>query len=189
MAATEARSRLLETACILFYKYGVHAVGIDRVIAEAGVSKATLYRHFPTKDHLVVAYVQLRDQRWRNWMTARVGVLAADPVDRPLAVFDAVAERCASGDFRGCAFTNTIVDVADRSHPAHRAAAQHKDQVRAYFAELLADAGVLESEPLAQLWLMLLDGAVVTALREGSAVPAEAARQAAAVLLSAAVCR
>lgn len=184
MALTTARSRLLETASTLFYESGVRAVGIDRVIAESGVAKATLYRHFPTKDQLVVAYVELRDERWRDWLKTRVEALAPDPADRALAVFDAVAERCATGDFRGCAFTNTIIDVADRSHPAHVAAARHKTRVRAYFTELLAAAGVAEPEPLARLWLLLLDGAVVTALREGSPAPAGIARQAAAVLLS-----
>ena len=107
----DARSHILEVAERLFYAEGYRAVGVDRLIAEADVAKATFYRHFRTKDDLLVAVLEARDARFREWLARRVEALAADPRDRPLAVFDALAELFAADDFRGCAFLNTMVEA------------------------------------------------------------------------------
>jgi AcrR family transcriptional regulator len=177
------RQRLAETAFRLFYAHGINAVGIDRVLAEAGVSKATLYRHFPAKDDLIVEFVRLRDARYRAWLRDRVEALGNDPESRALAVFDAIKERCLAGDFRGCAFGNTVAELADPGHPGHRAAREHKAAVRDYLAELLTRAGVREPEQLAGRFLLLLDGAVTTAVRDGCADAADEARAIAATLM------
>jgi AcrR family transcriptional regulator len=118
----DVRRHLLEVAERLFYAHGYRAVGVDRLIAEADVAKATFYRHFPTKDDLVVAVLDARDSRWRQELAEQLVARAPDPRDRPLAVFDVLAEQFASDGFRGCAFLNTMVEVASRSHPAHAAA-------------------------------------------------------------------
>src|SRR4051812_20972724 len=92
-STSNAREHILRVAEDLFYQRGYRAVGVDLIIAEADVAKATFYRHFPSKDDLLVAVLEGRDQRWRQWLELRVAELAKTPADRPLAVFDALAER------------------------------------------------------------------------------------------------
>ena len=182
---SQARQRLLATASDLFYREGVRAVGIDRLIDESGVGKASFYRHFSSKDDLVVEFLRARDQDWRAWLRDAVE-REPEPARRPLAVFDALFERFSRGDFRGCAFINTIAEVAHREHPAHVAAQGHKHAVGSYLRDLLAEAGIDDPDGLlASQLLLLIDGAIVTAVREGSPDSARAARQIAAALLDA----
>ncbi|MFC4127879.1 TetR/AcrR family transcriptional regulator [Nocardia rhizosphaerae] len=171
--ATRARQRLLATADELFYAEGIRAVGLERLLSESGVGRASFYRHFESKDDLVVAVLSGRDERWLTWLREAVEAVK-DPADRPLAVFDALAQRFTREDFRGCAFINTMVEVADPDSPAHRVADRHKRRVIEYLAELLAAAGRSDAEELAVEFALLIDGAIVTALREAS--PAAAAR-------------
>ncbi|MFJ5230168.1 TetR/AcrR family transcriptional regulator [Kitasatospora sp. NPDC088391] len=181
--ATHARARLLDTAEELFYAEGIRAVGVERILAESGVGRASFYRHFTGKDELVVAVLTRRDRAWRDWLAAGV----AERGGRPLDVFDALAERFARADFRGCAFINTMVETADPDSPAHRVAAAHKRQVVAYVAGLLAAQGrpAEEAAALARRLVLLMDGAIVTALREGTPDAAAEARAVAAALLAA----
>ena len=178
------RDRILDTATTLFYAQGIRAVGVDLIVAEAGVAKASFYRHFPAKDDLVVAFLRGRDETWRAWLKDAVVRLSPDPAGRPLAIFDALSERFSSGDFRGCAFINSIVELANRNHAAHEAADSHKRAVTAQVGQLLADAGNPGTD-LAASFVMLMDGAIVTALREGKADSAGRARMIASTLLAA----
>lgn len=184
--ATQARARLLSTAEELFYAEGIRAVGVDRILGVSGVGRASFYRHFAGKDDLVVAVLQGRDTRWRAWLRESVDARELPPGQRPLAVFDALAERFARQDFRGCAFVNTMVEAADRDSAAHRVAAAHKEGVTAYLDGLLADAGYADHTALAEQLVLLVDGAIVTAVREGTPEPALRARRIAAALLAAA---
>ncbi|WP_437629796.1 TetR/AcrR family transcriptional regulator [Sorangium sp. So ce854] len=181
---SDVRRHILEVAERLFYAEGYRAVGVDRLIAEAGVAKATFYRHFRTKDDLLVAVLDARDARFREWLAGRVEALASDPRDRPLVVFDALAELFANNDFRGCAFLNTMVEVASRSHPAHEAAQRHKQRLIDYLSGLLREAGAPDAAALAPQLLMLIDGATVTAVREGGPGAAARARSLAELLLT-----
>ncbi|MFD0275174.1 TetR/AcrR family transcriptional regulator [Kitasatospora sp. NPDC127111] len=183
--ATQARARLLSTAEDLFYAEGVRAVGVDRILTESGVGRASFYRHFASKDDLVVAVLQGRDARWRQWLRESVESRALPPEQRPLAVFDALAERFARQDFRGCAFVNTMVEAADRLSTAHQVAAAHKASVTGYLDQLLAEAGYDEHAALAEQLVLLVDGAIVTAVREGTTEPASRARRIAAAVLAA----
>ncbi|GAA2362161.1 hypothetical protein GCM10010404_15010 [Nonomuraea africana] len=124
----------------------------------------------------MVAVLRRRDEAWRAWLADRVDALGGTP----LHVFDALAERFARADFRGCAFINTMVEAADPASPAHRAAAEHKERVTDYVAELLDGRA-----ELAGPFVMLMDGAIVTALRERTTAPARHARAVAAALLNA----
>ncbi|RKE20376.1 TetR/AcrR family transcriptional regulator [Streptomyces sp. TLI_171] len=180
--ATHARARLLDTAEQLFYAEGIRAVGVERILAESGVGRASFYRHFPGKDELVVAVLTRRDQNWRDWLAARV----AEHGGRPLNLFDALAERFARADFRGCAFINTMVETADPDSPAHQVAAAHKREVTRYVAGLLEADGrpAADAADLARRLVLLMDGAIVTALREGGTAPAAEARDVAAALLT-----
>ncbi|ADP81606.1 TetR/AcrR family transcriptional regulator [Pseudofrankia inefficax] len=187
--ATRARQRLLETSEELFYAHGVQATGLDRILAESGVGRASFYRHFATKEDLVVEVLRGRDDRWREWLSeaveARLGELPDLPArQRPLAVFDALADRFARQDFRGCAFINTMVEAADPASAAHLVAADHKRKVVEYVDRLLQDAGYLGHAALADQFILLMDGAIVTSVREGCADAARRARGIAAVLLS-----
>ncbi|MYS87306.1 TetR/AcrR family transcriptional regulator [Embleya scabrispora] len=177
----KARDRLLATAEELFYAEGIRAVGIERILAESGVGRASLYRHFPSKDDLVVAVLEARDRRWRSWLAERVEALGG----HPLAVFDALAERFAHNDFRGCAFINTMIESADPDSPAHRVAAAHKERVVDYLEQLLTAAEVTEPALQARQFALLMDGAIVTALRERTPTPAARARRLAETLLTA----
>lgn len=178
---SNARQRLLTTAEELFYAEGVRAVGVEQILTASGVGRASFYRHFAGKDDLVVAVLQGRDERWRAWLADRVTAHGGGP----LAVFDALAERFARQDFRGCAFINTMIESADPGSAAHRVAAQHKDAVCAYVEVLLTAAGAAEPAPLAAQFTLLMDGAIVTALRERTPEAAARARGVAAALLAA----
>ena len=180
----QARERLLTTAEQLFYAEGIRAVGVERILAVSGVGRASFYRHFTGKDELVVAVLSGRDQRWRDWLREGVDARALPPEQRPGAVFELLAERFARDDFRGCAFINTMVESADRDSAAHRVAAEHKAKVTSYLDSLLADAGRADHEELAGEFVLLIDGAIVTALREGTPDAAGRAGRIARALLA-----
>lgn len=182
----DPKAHVLATAARLFYDHGVGAVGIERVQQESGVARATIYRHFQGKDALVLAFVEQRDEHWRAWLRSRVEALSPVPEGRPLAVLDAIAERLCSQGFRGCAFTNTIAEFRDRDHPAHVAARRHKQLVVEYVAELCAEAGIDDPRVVAGQLMLLIDGAIAGAVREGGVEPARTAKAAARVLLEAA---
>lgn len=184
MLVSSARERILATASQLFYAEGVRAVGVEDILERAGAAKASFYKHFRSKDELIVQFIKRRDEEWRDWLRAFVEQLSPEPNGRPLAVFDALEQRFARADFRGCAFTNCIFEVPDREHPAHVAAAEHKNHVTAYLEELLRGAQVPDPASLAREFMMLVDGAVVTAVREGSIWPARTARRVASALLA-----
>lgn len=183
----QARARLLETAEDLFYAEGIRAVGIDRVLAASGVGKASLYRHFASKEELVVAVLRSRDESWRAWLQAAVADADVAASERPLAIFDALASRFSRRDYRGCAFINAMVEAADRDGPIHRVAAEHKRELTHYVQTLLAEAGRDDLE-LAESLVLLIDGAIVTAVRTASAEPARRARTIAEVVLAARPC-
>jgi len=178
-----ARERILDAASTAFYRRGIGAVGVDAVVAEAGVAKATLYRHFTSKDELIVAFLRRRDARWRGWLRDAVERLAPAPGDRPLAVFDALGEWFASDDFRGCAFINAAAEIADPGHPARAAVEDHKRLLAEYLDEVLRQAGAADHAADAGALLLLVEGAIVSALIEQDAAPATRAREAAARIL------
>src|SRR5690348_8518550 len=118
LAASPARRRLLDTATRLFYAEGIHAVGIDRIIAEAGVAKATFYSHFPSKDDLVLAYIEEQDRIGRE----AVAALPKQPPRKMLAVvLGRVSQSAIAGDFRGCPFLNAAAEYPDPKSPVRKA--------------------------------------------------------------------
>ena len=156
---SEARARLLETASRLFYAEGLHSVGIDRIISTAGVTRATLYRHFPSKDDLVVAYLTQGDEMIRSRVdAARDRGESADDVIRAVAA--AIAEDIQRPGFRGCAFLNAAAEYPDPAHPVHRAVLRHRDWFLATVGGLFAETGKPDAEPAARHFVMLRDGAM-----------------------------
>lgn len=176
---THARERLLHSAETLFYSCGIHAVGIERLLDDSGVGRASFYRHFESKDALVSAVLARRDAAWRATFNAILDACGGEP----LALFDAMAARYAEDDFRGCAFINAMVEAADRSSPWHRIAIGHKQALIERLAESLRAIGRTDAENQASRWMLLLDGAVITAMREGHAGPIQEAGRMAAQLL------
>ena len=177
------RDHLVDTAMRVFQRDGFHAAGIDRILAEAGVAKMTLYNHFRSKDDLILAALRRRDEQFRHWLVRTVEVKARTPRDRILALFDALAEWHASDDFYGCFFLNAAAEFHDADSPTRAAAAEHKRLVGAYILELTRAAGATDPELLAEQIGLLADGATAQAAICRNEQPAMAARRAAAGLL------
>lgn len=156
---SEARDRLLNKASELFYAEGLHAVGVDRVIAEAQVTRATLYRHFRSKDDLLVAYLTGADEALR----ARLEATRAEqtkPAEVIRAVGRSIADDLGGPGFRGCAFLNAAAEYPDPDHPVHRAVLEHREWFLSTMTELFSGIGKIDAEPAARHFVMLRDGAM-----------------------------
>jgi AcrR family transcriptional regulator len=178
------RERLLDAATELFYAEGIQSVGIDRVIAHAGVAKASLYSTFGSKEGLVRAYLERR----REILVGRLRRAAAqvdDPVERLLAVFDAQAAWFDRSDYRGCAFVAAAAEAPPEGQIA-QATAEYRQELRDLFVDLAADAGVADPEQLADQLRIIYDGGSVSANLDHNPEIAAAARTAARTLIEAA---
>ncbi|NIY62404.1 TetR/AcrR family transcriptional regulator [Streptomyces malaysiensis] len=156
---SEARSRLLKTAIRVFYAEGIHAVGVDRIVAEAQVTRATFYRHFPSKESLVVAYLNEADRAIRGQADAAIaaGLPAADTIR---TISASIAEGIRSPGFRGCAFLNAVAEYPDPDHPVHQAVLAHRQWFLDTITELLAKIREQPAEPAARHFVMMRDGAM-----------------------------
>ncbi|WP_329454548.1 TetR/AcrR family transcriptional regulator [Streptomyces sp. NBC_01497] len=158
-STSEARSRLLSTATKVFYAEGIHSVGIDRIIAEAQVTRATLYRHFSGKEELVLAYLDQADQAVRGQVeAARAGDGSA--ADRVRSVGRSITDGIRSPGFRGCAFLNAVAEYPDPSHPIHQAVLTHRQWFLDAVTDLLAQTGDAPAEAAGRHLVMLRDGAM-----------------------------
>ncbi len=156
------RDRLVASGIELFYRYGFQAVGLDRVIEHAGVTKTTFYKHFEGKDDFVRACVEAREA-WESdaWERAVRTLAGDDPRAQLLAVFDVLDSWFNDADFRGCIFINIAAEFADRRDPAHRAAAEHKRKNRDHYRRLASLAGAENPDAFADHYTMLLEGTLV----------------------------
>src|ERR1700760_18977 len=157
---SEARLRLLNTATRIFYAEGIHSIGGDRIIAEARTTRATFYRHFPSKEDLVVAYLQAADQAIRRQMYTAITGLSASNAVRAIAA--SIAEGIQSPGFRGCAFLNAVAEYPDPGHPAHQAVLAHRQWFLETITTLMASIGENKAGPAAQHFVMLRDGAMAS---------------------------
>ncbi|WP_067436127.1 TetR/AcrR family transcriptional regulator [Nocardioides jensenii] len=179
---TPGARRILDTASRLFYEQGIHAVGVDTIAAESGVTKRTLYDRFGSKDGLVTAYLRSRDRRWRSMIEARLGEAGADPLPRILAPFDVLPlwlDECT----RGCSFINAFGELHDGDHPGRDVIVEEKTWLLDHFRTSLTQAGIVEPEPLAVQLLSLHEGAIVAYSITSAAGAAEAAHAAARSLV------
>lgn len=156
---TEAARRVFETADRVFYERGIRAVGVDALAAESGVGKMTLYRHFPSKDDLVVAYLEDRDRRFWEWFDSAAGRGEGDPAGQLWAVFDSLPELLSRAGYRGCPFLNAATEFPEPGHPARRVAVAHKRAVRERLRSLAEGAGAEDPGRLAGRLMLLMDGA------------------------------
>ncbi|AEM81360.1 TetR/AcrR family transcriptional regulator [Streptomyces violaceusniger] len=182
-ARPSAHERILSTATALFNAHGVRGVGVDRIIAESGVAKATLYSHFRTKDDLVLAYLHRSDQHWRAALRQAAEAAGADPRDRLVGVFDALIATTRRDGFRGCAFTRTAGETEPGTAP-HATTAEHKRAIRAWLTELAREAGAADPERLGLQISVLVDGTMAAAALEPRPECAEAAQDAARALVA-----
>ena len=156
---SEARARLLATATRIFYAEGLHSVGIDRIVAESNVTRATLYRHFPSKDDLVVAYLEAVAEMERDGIGKALGS-GLPPSDILRAIAASIADGIRSAHFRGCAFINAAAEFPDPAHPVHRAVLAHREWFLHTVTGLLAQVGRTPPEPAGRHFTMLRDGAM-----------------------------
>ncbi len=181
------RDHLMATAWRLFYRDGFRAVGIDLILAEAGVAKMTLYNHFASKEELIVALLVKRDRELRASIVATVEAAGKSPMKRLLAVFDWLEEWFGSADFNGCVFIRALSEYPEAVHVIHRTAWNHKVAVKAMLAELCAAVGVTNSDGMAETLSLLIDGAIVAAHGTREIGSARVARATAVTLLKAVV--
>jgi AcrR family transcriptional regulator len=184
---SDRREALIEAALALFQREGFHATGVDRILAESGAAKMTLYKHFRSKDELVLAALRRRQETFRAWFEARVRRTRGGPRRRLLAVFDAADEWLRGPDFRGCLFINAAAEFGGAEAPVRKAAAEAKAATLAFLRELAADAGAADPDALARSLNLLLQGAIVMAHAGGDRDAAKAARRAAESLVEAAL--
>lgn len=182
---SDARQRLIETAEQLFYAEGIHAVGIDRIIAEAGVAKMTLYNHFASKDDLILTVLEYREEKFdalfEKWMKRHIEA-GMDPLE---AFFAALNDWFDSKGFRGCMFINSCVELANAKHEGSKFSASHKQRFHEMLKQIIAQSsGAKSAEQTAPAIALLVEGAIVTAVMEQSSKPADVARDAALALVS-----
>lgn len=180
--ASSKREQLIQTAQELFYRVGYHATGIDRILAESGVAKMTLYKHFRSKDELILAVLAARQQELLDQLQALRQALP--PRQALLATFDGLHGLIHQADFCGCSFINAAAEFQDREHPIHRQAAALKAAFAAHFLELLQGLELAQPQLLANQLQFLLEGALSMAHLQGPANQALEARAAAELLLN-----
>lgn len=181
--SSDRRAHLIDTALRLFKKDGYHATGIDRILAESGVAKMTLYNHFKSKEELIKAALQRCDAEHRAWLVREVEQRAKSPRRQLLALFDAY-EGWFRESFEGCAFIKAACEYSPPGDPIHQVAKEHKGHLLEYIRELCAKAGARQPDVLARQLFLLLEGALVTAFMNDDASSARAARAAAETLMA-----
>jgi len=169
------KERILQTADKLFYLQGIRAIGVDTIAAEIGISKRTLYNHFPSKDALIAAYLERR-------------FVAQRPSDKPpaeqiLATFDSLERRFAAKDFRGCPFVNAVAELGPSDRAVKKIAIAFKESRRLWFRDRLTELGVADADALATQLVLLVDGSIAQDLVRDDPAMARAAKEAAKVLL------
>jgi AcrR family transcriptional regulator len=170
------KERILETADKLFYLQGIRAIGVDTIAAEIGISKRTLYNHFPSKDALISAYLA------RRFVQPRPS--DKPPVEQILGTFDSLERRFSAKDFRGCPFVNAVAELGTEDQSVRKIAIAFKESRRIWFRDLLAQLDIADAEGLATQLVLLVDGSIAQDLVRGDPSMARAAKQAAKVLLA-----
>ena len=183
-APPSSRDRILSAASRLFAEGGVRATGVDALIASAGVAKATFYRHFPSKDDLIVAWLEDSRTRWFEGVRATAEATASTPDDVIPAFFDALVDWLEAGDFKGCPYLNTAIELGDPYHRATQVVRAYLIEIQGYLAEILSAAGYRDAAVLASELQMLVAGSISLGVAHRSSSFARSAGAAAARLLA-----
>ncbi len=171
-----ARERVLDAAYDLFAHRGVRDVGVNELIAASGVAKATFYRHFPSKDDVVLAFLQRREEVWTiGLVAAGAAQRASSPEGQLLAIFDVFAEWFQRDDFEGCAFVKVLLEVGPE-HRLGKACIGCLDRIRAHLTSLAEEAGLEDTEGFSRSLMILIKGCILSIL-EGDEMSAERAKR------------
>ena len=177
------RDELVRKALETFYRNGFHATGMDMLAAETGVSKTSIYKHFRTKEDLILAVLRLRDEHFRNWLFRRMAELGESPVEQLLAMYEALEEWFSERDFRGCMFIKASAEYQEPDHAIHAQSAEHKRLLLDHFTELTRQAGAADPKDLARQLLLLKEGAIIMAVLGRGPAAAQDAGAAARALI------
>lgn len=178
------RDDLVSAAARVFARDGFHGVGIERVLAESGVAKMTLYRHFKSKDELIAAALEKASVEHIAGLESQ---LSGDGVERVMSLFDALASWCASSDFNGCVLLNAAAEFKDRDHPVRLVVRRHAERLRDLIRRIVAELGPGDADALTNQLMLLVQGVIEVAAISGCASCTDTAKRAARTLISASV--
>jgi len=179
------KEKVFQTASSLFYHFGYRAVGVDLIAAESGIGKMTLYRHYPSKDDLIVAYLRdSNDSFWKNF--EEITSEATTAREKLLAFFESLQIFVTTPACFGCPFLNVATEYPKNDFPGHQVAIVHKQSVREHFRHLAEEAGVKKPEVLADQLFLLMDGAYMASRMFGAENPAAHLAEAAQILIDSA---
>ncbi|NOT85354.1 MAG: TetR/AcrR family transcriptional regulator [Methylococcaceae bacterium] len=179
------QEKILQAASELFYSQGIRATGVDAIVKAANTTKMSLYKYFPSKDDLVVAFLRKRDEDFRTWFVAQVDGKTDNPKAKLLAIFDVISEWMDIPEFRGCAFINAAAEFPLEGNPVHQVSAGFYDKFRHYIADLARQCDLKCPESLAIQLSLLIEGAIVSEQMKRHSGAAEQAKQAAIMLIEA----
>jgi len=180
----DVRERILAAAYHLFRLNGTRNIGVDKIVERSGVAKMSLYRHFKSKEDLVAAFLEMREQVWAvGFLKSEILKRAAEPADRLLAVFDVLDEWFRSNDFDGCSFVNVLLEYP-LNYPTREKAAVHLANGRSFLRQLAREAHIADPRGFADTWQMMMKGSVVAAC-EGNLDAAREIKVAAELFLKA----
>lgn len=181
--AKNLRLQILEAASELFYSQGIKTSSVDAIVKLAGTNKMTLYKYFPSKDDLVMAFLRKRDEDFTNWFVEQVNSKAENAHDKLLAIFDVINEWMEIPAFRGCAFINSAAEFPVEGNPVHQLSAEFYDKFKTYINGLAVEYGILKSEDLAVQLTLLIQGAIVSEQMKRHFGASSYAKQAAEILI------
>jgi len=182
--AKNLQQRILDSASELFYSQGIKATGVEAIVKHAGTNKMTLYKYFPSKEELVIAFLRQRDSEFTSWFIERINHKAEHPRDKLLAIFDVIDEWMAIPAFRGCAFINAVAEFPLEASPVHQLSAEFYANFKAYIARLAAECKVAAPDDLAMQMTLLVEGAIVSEQIQRHSGATRHARQAASILIN-----
>ena len=179
------RDRIMKTASDLFYRHGIHAVGVDTIATEAGTNKMSFYRNFASKDELVAEYLRSEEREGWIWWDETLAAHAGNPRLQVESLFDMLVESNCEEDCRGCALANAAVEITEPAHPARPVIEKYKADMRARFRGLAREMGAREPNALGDSLMLLWEGAYVARVTMGADGPVQGAAKAARALIAA----
>jgi AcrR family transcriptional regulator len=182
---SRVRDRIMKTASDLFYRHGIHAVGVDTIATEAGTNKMSFYRNFASKDELVAEYLRSEERKGLLWWDETLAAHAGNPRLQVESLFDVLVENNCCEESRGCALANAAVEITDPDHPARPVIEKHKADMRRRFRQLAREMGAREADALGDTLMLLWEGAYLTRVTMGAEGPVQGAAKAARALIAA----
>lgn len=184
IAEASPRTRILDVADRLFYQRGLHAVGVDEIVARSGVAKTTLYAHFKSKDLLIASYLQRRSDDWREFLDVELRDFEGSAAERIDTIFGFLADGCADPEFRGCPFINFAAEYPDPKHPAMAVCLDHRRWLKTLLAEIAGEGGAADPAGLATQLCHLYDAAMIGSQFDPKGEDAQRARETARLLVA-----